>query len=217
MAEINDYINKKRSEGLSDADISTKLIAAGWSQAQVSAALTGVEDDVPRPPEGVPHPGQQPVTVVQTFSTRGLEYIIMFISLYVTASSIGLLLHDMVSALFNSADYNDYGYSSMATASLIVSLPIFTVLFLRLKKAELNDPTIKNDPSRKRAVQLTLVVTFITGLIKIISYIYSLMNLGGGEFETSPVQDLLDTIITLGIAGGIFAYYWIDEHRKEIR
>ncbi|HUC20736.1 MAG TPA: hypothetical protein VMR98_04545, partial [Candidatus Polarisedimenticolaceae bacterium] len=74
---------------------------------------------------------------------------------------------------------------------------------------------------------LTLLVTFLIGIFKIIGYVFSLLN-GGGEggdlfggggyndsLAISPIFDVLHAVITLGIAGGIFAYYWHDIHKKE--
>ena len=221
--QINTYIKNKREAGVSDQEIRTNLISAGWQPEMVDSALSGKINDAPPPPPPAPSqtaPASPPVAVVQTFTTRGLEYVIMFISLWVTATSIAFLLHNIVNTAFGNVD--DYlDTAPIATASLIVALPIFTVLFIRLKKAEKENPEIMNDPSRKRAVQLTLVVTFIVGLWNIIWYLYSFLNAGnavdtyaGSATSLNPVGDLIHTLISVGIAGSIFAYYWREEHRK---
>lgn len=218
--QLNTYIKNKRDAGVSDLDIKSNLISAGWQPEMVDAALSGRVNDAPPPPPSQTVPTAPPVAVVQTFTTRGLEYVIMFISLWVTATSIAFLLHNIVNTLFGNV--NDYlDTAPIATASLIVALPIFSVLFIRLKKAEKENPEIMNDPSRKRAVQLTLVVTFIVGLWNIIWYLYSFLNAGnalndyfGSETSLNPVGDLVHTLISVGIAGSIFAYYWREEHRK---
>ncbi len=234
--ELNKYIADKRTHGLSDEAIKDNLVAGGWNETTVSAALRGDASEVPAPPPPPAGPvvspiaagGQPaPVAVVQNFTTTGLEYIIMFISLWVTATSIGFLAHEMVNnALANdtSNTYSFAGFDQMSVAALIVSLPIFTILFLRLKKRENNDASIKNDPSRKKAVQLTLIVTFLTGLLNVIGYIYGLLTpatsgtsdyIGIGASTQGGIINLAHTLITLLIAGGIFAYYWHDEHKKD--
>jgi heme/copper-type cytochrome/quinol oxidase subunit 2 len=123
--------------------------------------------------------------------------------------------------MFGTAGAGDTSSNSLAIVALLVTLPIFVVLFFRLRQAEKTEPTIRRDPSRKHAVQVTLVVTFLTGIFKIITYLYSLINGGHGFLDfsniqtASPVADLLHTLITLVIAGTIFAYYWRDEHKGE--
>jgi hypothetical protein len=225
---LTDYIAAARAKGHEDGRIKKDLTAAGWNTKMVTAALTG-DDDLPVPPP--PPPGASsdapapPRSVVQTFSTRGLEYIIMFIALGVSALSLGSLLHASVNALFGSAEgfLTGSGSVSFATSALIVSFPVLAVLFLRLKKLELSDPILLSDPSRKRAVQLTLVVTFLIGLGNVIYFVYSLMsgssndayNVVGSQAASTVMGNFVHLVITLGIAGGIFAYYWRDEHRQD--
>jgi hypothetical protein len=238
---LRDYITTARDKGHTDDRIQRDLVAAGWEPAQVRSGLTSVgpdtaDDLVPPPP---PPPGQtgvqshrasashpQPVSVVQNLTTRGLEYIIMFIALGVTALSLASLLHSNVNNLMGNGDSGTLGSNSavpLATAALVVALPVLAVLFLRLKKAEAADPELHHDPSRKRAIQLTLVVTFLIGLGNIIYFVYSLMTGGdngpydynavGSQSATGPLGNAIHLLITLAIAGGIFAYYWFDEHR----
>lgn len=252
--EIIEYIKQARKLKASNEDIESMLLAAGWPADQVRAALhANLELPVPPPPPHelaeapTPNPqapvmpvhpvGPAPVAVVQSMSTRGFEYIIMFIALYITSSSLGALLHNFVNNAFvevSSSPYSSYSSNdgslvSYASAALIVALPIFCWLFLRLKKAELADPTLKADPSRRKAVHLTLVITFLIGVFKVIGYIFSLMNstssdsyslfsifgfFDGSRGSGSAIANLLHTLITLIIAGGIFWYYWNDQHHK---
>ena len=157
-------------------------------------------------------PGQ-PIAVVSNWTTRGLEYVIMFIALGVAATSLGWIMHNFVdSALGQSGTLYEAGVS-FASAALLVTLPVFLVLFLRLKRAELKDSSIRQDTSRRRMTQLTLLVTFLIGLGHIVSYIYSLLN--SAAADVSPAGNLIHMIITVAIAGGIFFYYWRDEHRHE--
>jgi hypothetical protein len=221
---LQQYIDKARDKGHQDDRIKHDLTAAGWDAAMVEAGLRGEDDDLLPPP---PPPGAspRPLPVVQKISTRGLEYIIMFIALGVTAFALGSLLHSNVNNLLGNGDTGTLGSNSavsLATAALVVGLPVLAVLFLRLKRAEALDPELQHDPSRKRAVQLTLVVTFLIGLGNIIFFVYSLMTGGndttsynavGSQAATGWAGNFIHLLITLAIAGGIFAYYWFDEHR----
>jgi hypothetical protein len=232
--QIKTYVDEARKKGLKDPTIEANLVVAGWDPKLASAALN-VDESFPAPkpttpfvsqhaPSAGPLAGSQgaPIAVVSNFTTRGLEYIIMFIALGVAATSLGFILHDTIDMLMGNSDSFYGGIVSYATSALVVSLPIFLVLFLRLKKAELGDAALLHDPSRQRAVQLTLIITFIIGIWRIISYVYSLLNAGSNTNDysalsgtTSAVGNFLHMLITLGIAGGIFAYYWFDSHKKK--
>ncbi len=251
-SEIIEYVKQARKLKASNEDIKSMLLASGWPEEQVDAALT-TNLDMPLPPPPPPpteaaptppaspgHPvSPAPVAVVQSMSTRGFEYIIMFISLYISASAIGNLLHNFVNSVFADTSSSNNYYSSYsngdtlvsyASSALIVALPVFCWLFLRLKKAELADPTLKRDPSRRKAVHLTLVITFLIGIFKLIGYFFSLLNgdgersysifsifgflEGSGIAANSAVANLVHTLITFAIAGGIFLYYWNDQHHK---
>jgi hypothetical protein len=234
-ASLQQYIEAARTKGHQDDRIKHDLVAAGWDPKMVSTGLAGDDDDLvpPPPPPGAGHgpshgedQTSRPQAVVQTLTTRGLEYIIMFIALGVTALALGSLLHSNVNNLLGNGDGSFTSNTvSFAAAALVVALPVLAVLFLRLKKAELADPALHHDPSRKRAVQLTLIVTFLVGLGNIIFFVYSLMsgqndsyqyNALGSRAAGSLVGDFIHLVITLAIAGGIFAYYWLDEHRKDV-
>lgn len=213
MDQINDYVKAGRAQGLSDETIKLNLTTTGWDENMVVAAMAG------KPVLTVPTPPQSgsPVAVVQQLSTRGLEYNIMFLALGFTAISLGILLHNYVDKFFTTESFFE-GLSSYASAAIVVALPIFAFLFLRLMRAEKAEPELRKDASRRKTVQSVLVISFLWGIFKIISYVYSLMNAGvtdsySSSVHTSAMGNLLHLVITLGIAGGIFAYYWIDEHR----
>ncbi len=219
-AGLRQYIEDARSKGHPDDRIRRDLLAAGWGSAAVDDGLASDGDlAVPPPPPGAAadkpaagHPDHL-VKVVPFRSTAGLEYLIMFISLWAVAMSLAAVLHSLVDGLLNASGSFYDTIATFSQAALLVSLPVFAFLFLRLKKTELAKPEIRRDTNRKNAVQLTLLVTFIIGLGKTIFYIYSLLNSGNGQ-NGSVLGNLLHTIITVGISGAIFVYYWVDDHRK---
>lgn len=230
--QLLQYINFARDRKMNDQDIRDNLVAAGWNARQVEAALKAGDKDLLMPPppptsdsETMAASGlsrsqrNEPIAVIQQRTTRGLEYIIMFLAMGVTAISLGALLHSLVDSGYGYSGGSSDGFMAFASSALIVALPIFAVLFLRLKKAEATETGIRHDPSRRHAVQLTLIVAFLWGLYRLVTYIYSLINGRAENFMGSNISDplgnLLHTLITVGIAGGIFAYYWADEHRKD--
>lgn len=228
--ELVSYIKKARTKGKDDETIRHNLLLAGWDKDAVEGGLGADldDDEVPKPPTTAAKKttSKEPLAVVQTFSPRGFEYIIMFIALGVTALSLGSILHDVATMIISGTASDLVAFSPMASAGLIVALPIFAFLFLRLKKLEQLEPKLKFDTSRRRAVQLTLIVSFIIGVGRLIWYIYQLLeanagtNLRYGYEVTPPAAEvmLLNTVhalITIVIAGSIFAYYWRDLQHKE--
>jgi hypothetical protein len=222
---LTDYIAAARKKGHADDQIKVDLVAAGWNAKAVASALNP-SDELPVPPPPPDQDSNVPRAVVQALSTRGLEYIIMFIALAVSAFALGSVLHSTVNTLFTSYDsvLSSGGTVPFAASALIVAFPILVYLFLRLQKAELADPALLRDPSRKRAIQLTLIVTFLIGLGYVIKFLYSLLS-GPQEYgytmmstsssANSLLGNFIHLVITLAIAGGIFYYYWREEHRND--
>lgn len=224
--QLLDYVKQARQKGLADEQIKTNLVSAGWNAAEVADAVAWKEGDlvVPAPPTPpapqvpVAAPAastgpQSPSPVVEQLSTRGVEYTIMFIALGIFATSLGNILHNFVNDAFTSGPSYG-GAASFSAAALLVSFPVFAILFLRLKKAELDKPETRQDPSRRKSVQLTLIISFLFAIGHLSTYLFMLME--GNSFSGDAgegVASILNMLITITIAGGIFAYYWLDEHR----
>jgi hypothetical protein len=220
--DIVDYIKKARKDGASDDDIRKQLTLFKWPTDTVDAALKANLDlPVPPPPPSLATGPVAPVAVVKNMTTRGLEYFIMFIALWITATSFAWLLHNAVNLAFAAGSQSDPDtLTSLATPALLVAVPIFSVLFLRLKKAELTNPQLHLDPSRRHAIQLTLVITFIIAIADVIAYLYSLMSGSTadslvGSSSSNGWADAVHMLVTLVVAGGIFVYYWRDIHQKD--
>lgn len=231
MAEtVEAFVKQAREKGLDDGEIRRRLSNGGWPAGDIDAAL----DDLTVPPPPNSQAGdmplrhsdhsRQPIAVVSNLSVRGFEYMVMFITLLTTAFSVGMLAHTFIDSSFNKAT-NSYSYgeanpvSSFAITLLIVSFPIFAYMFLRLKKAEITDPSLRKDPSRRKLTQFTQLITFLFGMGYIIYFIYALITPERHSYysvSNSPgvLEQFLHTLVTLVIAGGIFVYYWRDEHRE---
>lgn len=177
------------------------------------------ESPAPAPaPTTTPAPAQQtlthtdngivPVPVVRVLSPRGVEYVFLIIALFTSAIALGSILISLVNG--------QYGFSvlSYPVAGLVVALPVFALLFLRQKKAELNDPSLKLDASKRRSTQFTQIVSFVISFFTLIGFIGIIFANLGGSFKSSMVKTFLDVLVVEVIAGGILFYYWRDEHAK---
>ncbi len=96
------------------------------------------------------------------------QYILAFITLYVTAVSLGGMLYYMADKIFPDAATASVIYNTIDTyllkgyiAALIVAFPIFAILFVMVKKEFMAHPEIAGIHSRKVLFYITLVVTFI--------------------------------------------------------
>lgn len=224
MGDVENYIAGARKNGLDDESIKESLISSGWPSEIVSKAF-GEEKATLSPPPYMGVEGHTlPVAVVQTLSTRGLEYHIMFSALFISSIATGLLLNYAITKFIASstadADWWGLTFNYMVSA-LIVSTPIFFWLFARLKKAESSDSSLRSDPARKSSIQSVLKISFVIGIIHVITYVYALISMlthSNNEFVGSTGGNILEItlrlIVTLVIAGGIFWYYWSEEHRS---
>lgn len=149
----------------------------------------------------------QPVPVVRVLSTRGVEYGMMTIALWVAASTLAWIILNLVNG--------SGGFDSVVvpTASLVVCLPIFGLLFLRLKKAELANPALKLDASKRRWSQTTQFLAYLAVLINLIYFVYTLLQHLSDSKGPSIGKSLINLTVILVIAGGVLLYYWRDEHR----
>ncbi len=151
-------------------------------------------------------PGLRPTPVVKVLSPLGVEYIFLTITLLTGATSLitALLL------LINGGAH----FSALAfpTAALTVTVPVFALIFLDLKKQEMRRPELKLDPSKRRSTQFTQIVAFLVSLMAIIGFVFSIFGKMSGD-NVSIWKAFLDTIFVLAVAGGILAYYWNDEHK----
>ncbi|OGH39152.1 MAG: hypothetical protein A3B44_01900 [Candidatus Levybacteria bacterium RIFCSPLOWO2_01_FULL_38_21] len=149
------------------------------------------------------------------------EHILMFISLYVLATSIALTLYFFIDKWFPGVTTESYYRSSSSNdlnlnllrgylAALIVSFPLFAFFFLHITKRTMLNPTIRSIKSRKILIYITLVVAFIIMLYNIISTVYNLLS---GNITFNFVLHLL---ITLSVTGIVFVYYLyqVREDRK---
>lgn len=169
----------------------------------------------PHLPEPPSQPAQQfadalrPMPVVKVLSPVGVEYVFLTLTLLVGAGSlVGALL-----SLVNG--HADFSALAFPVAALVVTLPIFALLFLRLKKLELRNPAIRFDASKRRSTQFMQIVSFVISLLTLISFVYAVFAKLGGQTNLSIGKAALDALCVLVVTVGILSYYWYDEHRNQ--
>lgn len=213
MDELIAYIHQLRVSGLNLLEIKGLCVGAGYQPADVVRAISQVYK-LPLPPS------PKSITAKnKAFGSVSLwlsfEYILQFISLYVMAISLGILLSSYVGYWLPDVvmDYAAYSptpfdrlqalYSTIqaCTAAQLVSWPLFTFFFYFIKRKELDSPAIRDLVSRKILIYLTLIVTFVVMIINLIMVVNSMLD---GSITS---RFIANSAIILSIAGTIFWYY----------
>lgn len=149
----------------------------------------------------------RPVPVVKVLSVRGVEYAMMSILLWFWSASLITIL---VSLIMGGTGFAELAFP---VSLMIVTVPAFAFFYIRLRKAELRDPGLRLEASKRRFSQITQILAFLTCLFNLIALVYILMSAASGESTTSLPKFIGATVVTLMVAGGILAYYWLDEHK----
>ncbi|MBI1856661.1 hypothetical protein HY003_03885 [Candidatus Saccharibacteria bacterium] len=148
-----------------------------------------------------------PVPVVRVLSVRGVEYLMMSFALWLGAGSLIWVLLALI---------NGYGSTTtlaMPGATMIVSVPVFAFFFLRLRKQELVNSSLRYEPSKRRLTQITQFVAFITCMLNTVTFVYLMIAKVSGQDGIVLWKAFANLLIVLIVVGGILAYYWADEHR----
>jgi uncharacterized membrane protein len=96
---------------------------------------------------------------------------------------------------------------------LLVSVPVFSWLFLRLKHVEVLDPAARLDASKRRSTQFIQISSFFVCFFTLIGFLATVFAKLNGSYNGSIVKVILDVLVILVVAGGILFYYWRDEHK----
>jgi hypothetical protein len=199
-SDLSRFVHDALRSGQSRAAIEAALVDAGWSREQVQDALGAYADvDFPVP---VPHPRPQ-VSARDAFM-----YLVMFGMLYVSAYQLGTLLFQFINLGFPDPldpglDQRRFitGRIRSATASLMVTFPVFLYVASRMARRVASDPAQRMSAVRK---WLTYVTLFIAACV-IVGDLVALLN--GGLSGDLTVRFVLKTLAVAAIAGSIFSYY----------
>lgn len=149
----------------------------------------------------------RPVPVVRVLSVRGVEYAMMSIMLWIWAGSLITILVTLI--------MGGSGFSQLAfpISLLVIAVPVFALFYIRLRRAELRDPSLRLDASKRRFSQITQIVAFLACFFNLVTFVYMLMSAIGGTSSGSIGKYIGSTVVVLLVAGSILAYYWFDEHK----
>ncbi|NBB98418.1 MAG: hypothetical protein GVY34_09665 [Alphaproteobacteria bacterium] len=132
------------------------LLAEGWSQAEVRAALAGWSDRG----LGVPVPRPQ----AKGSGQDAVLYALMFVALLIVTFNLGDLGFALIESWLPDPLYDPYPFGASSSmrrsiALLIVALPVFLWLDRRAARAVANDPGERRSPMRHRFGAFTLFLS----------------------------------------------------------
>jgi len=191
-------VNNKPTEIDMPTSISEQQASYMTPQTSLNMPLADTSMQVPENKESVP--------VVKVWSVRGVEYAIMSFMLW----AITIAISWVIVALINGT--SGFAVLSGPLALLIVSLPFFAFFFLRLKKAELSNPALRFESSKRKFSQISQIVSFFVIFGSLLTVVGSLLSKVGGA-ETDLGKTLGSSLALAVIWGCLFMYYWVDEHK----
>ncbi len=205
--ELSEFVRQALNRGLSRPGIRATLLAAGWSEAQVSSALDAFADlDFP---VAVPRPRP-------SLSAReAFEYVILFGTLYFSAFALGQLLFQFINLAFPDPLWPEARFRAITDAirwsisALAVTAPVFLFAVWSNAQKMARSPVKRTSPVRRWLTYITLAVAASLLIGDSTSLIYNLL---GGEMTT---RFLLKAAIIAAIAGTAFIYYLSDLRRAE--
>jgi hypothetical protein len=196
------FVRDALSGGRTRADIEQVLLRAGWARNQTTEALATFAD-VEFP---VPVPRPRPYLSARD----AFMYLVLFLTLYVSAYNLGVLLFDLIDRAFPDPaerfQHATWVFARIrwAVASLIVSFPVFLFMSRLLHREIEQDPGKRTSKVRRWLTCLTL---FLGASVIMCDGITAVDRLLAGELT---IRFLLKAATVVLIAGGIFTYYLRD-------
>lgn len=207
--ELQAFVKEALGKGISREKIKAELESAGWQADEVGTALAAyAESDL-----SVPVPKRRPYLSAR----EAFMYLVMFLTLYVTAFSVGTILFQLINLWLPEAAQLAYEYASdystglirSSTSAIIITFPVFLFVARILLNNIKRDPSKRSSLVRKWLTYITLY--FATGIIigDLITLLTYVLN---GDVT---LRFVLKVLVVLAIAGTIFGYYLWDLRTEE--
>jgi hypothetical protein len=206
-AELQSFVKEALGKGAERNEIAHILKKAGWEATEIDTALASYAGSH----LGLAVPRRRPYTSAR----EAFLYLVMFLTLYVSAFSVGQLLYQFINRWLPDTlpgyDYLGATLSTirMDTAAITIAFPVFLFVSWRLHTATLRDPDKRSSKVRKWLTYLTL---FVAAGIIIGDLIALVFNVLSGELT---LRFGLKVLTVAAIAGSIFGYYLLDLRSDE--
>ncbi len=186
---INEFIQDALRKGASKEDISTALKQEGWPEDDIRA---GLESYGVTMLAGMPVPRPKPYASAKD----SFFYLLMFVTLYISAFHFGALLFDFIDIYYPDSlnVFNDMSSLRFSVASLLVAFPLYCLIMNSINK-------LQESKVRKWLIYLTLFVAATMIICDLIALFVALLS---GEIT---LHFLLKFATVMLISVMIFGYY----------
>lgn len=202
------FVKQALEQGQSRDAIETALKQAGWDEPEIRKALQSYAD--------IDFPIAVPRRLVYTSARETFLYLVMFMTLAISAVSVGIIVFQLINQWFpdpltDYAGYTTYIQDTIrnAAAALIIAFPVFAWMHTLLARGARKNPELKL--SRPKVV-ITYLTLFITSAFIIGDLIALVNGVLAGDLTMRFVLKVLTILI---ICGGIFWYYLSDLRAAE--
>lgn len=206
--ELESFVRDALMRGHSRQQVSTALLAAGWSEQQISGVLDGwAEVDFALP---VPRPR------ASLSAREAFAYLVLFSTLYFFAWNLGSLLFQLIEHLLPDPADADWqrlrldGGIRWAISALVIAFPVFAFVARRVSLDVDRHPIKRLSPVRRWLTYLTLFVAAIVLIGDLTALVYNLL---GGDLS---LRFVLKVAVVAAIAGTVFGYYLWDLRQEEV-
>ncbi|WP_293706739.1 MULTISPECIES: DUF5671 domain-containing protein [unclassified Stenotrophomonas] len=206
--ELESFVRDALMRGHSRQQVSTALLAAGWSEQQISGVLDGwAEVDFALP---VPRPR------ASLSAREAFAYLVLFSTLYFFAWNLGSLLFQLIEYLLPDPADADWqrlrldGGIRWAISALVIAFPVFAFVARRVSLDVDRHPIKRLSPVRRWLTYLTLFVAAIVLIGDLTALVYNLL---GGDLS---LRFVLKVAVVAAIAGTVFGYYLWDLRQEEV-
>lgn len=199
--QIDEYISQARKNNQTDEQIKQSLLQSGWKESQFASYFSTSGSSLVPPP---------PPVASQNTMWDGFEHVLLFISLYIMATSLTLILHFLVNKWlpqvsvdsYSSSRYDVNNYLLRGYASaLLVSFPLFAFFFSNAKRRTLKNPALQQVKIRHQLTYINLVISFLVVICYIISLIFNFLS------GNVSLNFIVNFAVTVAVYGVIFIYY----------
>jgi hypothetical protein len=209
-SELREFVRDALLRGMSRDAIREKLLSAGWRPEEVQTALDAFAE-IESP---VPVPRRRPyLSARETFF-----YLVLFVTLYLTAINAGTVLFQLVNRSVGFAPgalpmAERFSAEAMrgAVAAIVIAFPIFLFMSRLIGGTIARDPEKRGSKVRK---WLTYITLFVSACVIISDLTYLVTQVLSGELAARVA---LKVLVVFLIAGSIFAHYLADLRREEER
>ena len=203
--ELVAFVKESLQRGLPRGQVEDALARVGWPRDQIQQALAGFADvEFPIP---VPRP------TVSAKPREAFLYVVMFVTLFISAWNLGALLFGLIDLAFPDPTGMARGGVldgiRWSVSQLVVAFPVFVYVARVIERAVRENPSSRASRIRRQLTYLTLFIASCALVGGVTALVYNFL---GGDLTARFV---LKVLAVAAIAGSAFTYYLRDLRAAE--